>query len=116
MKRSGDFRFDLMVGKLGEDYLSAILEDKKVEVKTDFLAHKTGNVFVEYKSRGQKSGISISQSDFYAFIISNENILLIETVKLKKLCRGYLGTERDVKGGDHNTSFGILLPLTDLIT
>jgi len=42
-------------------------------------------------------------------------MFLIETKELKNLCRVYLGTNRDKKGGDSNTSKGILLPIKDLI-
>jgi hypothetical protein len=34
---------------------------------------------------------------------------------LKKKCRKYLGTKRDVLGGDNNTSKGILLPVIELV-
>ena len=40
---------------------------------------------------------------------------MYEINKLKKLCRPYLNTKRDVKGGDDNTSKGILLPIKDLL-
>ena len=115
MEHNNDFRYDLKLGQVGEGYLSKILTDKKIEVKTDFKAMKTGNVFVEYKSRGKLSGISTSESDFYAFILSNELVIIIKKEHLKAMCRIYLNTNRDVSGGDSNTSKGILLPIKDLI-
>lgn len=111
MHFNSDFKYDLKLGQLGEKHLSRILKDKKIEVKTDFQAEKTGNIFVEYSSRNKPSGISISESDWYAFIISNEKIKLIATKKLKEICRKYLNTKRDIKGGDNNTSSGVLVPL-----
>jgi hypothetical protein len=36
---------------------------------------------------------------------------MIESEKLKAICKEYLGTSRDILGGDSNTSRGILLPL-----
>ena len=115
MNYNNDFKYDLKIGQLGEKHLSNILHNKKIEVKTDFKAMETGNVFVEYKSRGKLSGISTSESDYYAFIISNEQMVLIEKEKLKNICRKYLNTLRDTKGGDMNTSRGILLPITELL-
>ena len=115
MEHNNDFRYDLKLGQIGEKYLAEILTNKKIEVKTDFKAMKTGNVFIEYRSRGKPSGISTSESDFYAFILSNELIILIEKEKLKSLCRVYLNSNRDVKGGDSNTSKGILLPVKEII-
>ena len=112
---NNDFRYDLKLGQLGEQKLADILQDKKIEVKTDFKAPKTGNVFVEYFSRGKRSGIAHSEAEWYAFIISNEQIILIKTLDLKRKCRKYIGTNRDVTGGDNNTSYGILLPVNELI-
>ena len=115
MNYNSDFRYDLDLGQLGEKLVFDVLTNKKVEVKTDYKATQTGNVFIEYFSRGKDSGITISKADFYCFVTSNENITFIEIKKLKKLCRKYLNTNRDVKGGDNNTSQGILLPLKEII-
>ncbi len=109
-----DFKYDLKIGQVAEKRLGVIFSEKKIEVKTDFLTDKTGNVFVEYMSRGKKSGISVSEADWYCFAIRGQ-FVLIESTKLKKLCRKYLNTSRDVLGGDNNTSKGILLPVKDMI-
>ena len=111
---NNDFKYDLKIGQLGEKHLANILENKKIEVKTAFQAMKTGNIFVEYSSRGFKSGIATTQADYYCFIISNEVMILIETEHLKTICRRYINTGRDVVGGDMNTSKGLLIPLQDL--
>jgi|TARA_R100001509_G_C4681309_1_gene153607 hypothetical protein len=110
-----DFRYDLELGQLGEKHLGKILDNEKVEVKTDYQASDTGNLFIEYFSRGKESGIITTEATWFAFILSNHKIILISTKKLKQLCRPYLNTKRDVKGGDDNTSQGILLPLKDLL-
>lgn len=115
MKHNSNFKYDLKLGKIGEKYLATILQDRMIEVKTDYKANKTGNVFVEYHSRDKPSGISTSQSEFYAFVLSNDLIILITLSKLKAICRPYLNTPRDVEGGDNDTSKGILLPITELI-
>jgi hypothetical protein len=115
MKYCSSFEYDLRIGQLGEKHLSDILSNKKIEVKTDFRALETCNVFVEYESRGVKSGISTSHADYYCFIISNEQLMLIKLDLLRDKCRKYIGTDRDIKGGDLNTSKGILLPITELL-
>ena len=61
MKHNNDFKYDLVVGELKESELSDILSNSKIEIKYDLMAHKTGNVFVEYESRGKPSGISKTQ-------------------------------------------------------
>ena len=115
MKFNSDFKYDLQLGQLGEKHLNNILSNKLIEVKTDYKATKTKNIFIEYQSRNKPSGIATSQSNWYAFILSNEIIILVEVKKLKELCRKYYKTDRDVLGGDNNTSKGILLPLKDLL-
>lgn len=114
MDYNNDFKYDLKVGQAKEKELGDIFNDKTVEVKYDLQALRTGNVFVEYYSRGQKSGISKSVADYYCFSFG-ETHHLIKTVTLKDRCRKYLGTDRDKKGGDNNTSKGILLPLSELL-
>ena len=115
MKYNSDFSHDLELGQKGENLLAKILllKGDKIEVKTDLQATQTGNVFIEYKSRDRLSGLSTSKADYWAFLISNEQIIIIETNKLKELCKTK-GLRR-VDGGDNNTSKGILIPLNKLI-
>jgi len=114
MDFNSDFRFDLQIGLEYETRLFELL-GKKIEVKRDFQCLKTGNVFIEYVSRGKKSGIATTEADYYCYWLSEFHLILIETSKLKQICRKYLNTNRDVVGGDSNTSKGILLPLNEFI-
>jgi hypothetical protein len=113
MEYNSDFKYDLKLGQVKEKELGDIFNEKKVEVKYDLQALKTGNVYVEYQSRGKPSGISTSQADYYCFCFE-KTYHLIKTDDLKIRCRSYLGTERDKDGGDNNTSKGILLPIKKL--
>ena len=113
MNYNNDFKYDLKVGQVKEKELGDILSSKSVEVKYDLQALKTGNVYVEYESRGKKSGISTSQSDYYCFAFG-ETLHLIKTGDLKVRCREFIGSKRDKRGGDNNTSKGILLPISKL--
>jgi hypothetical protein len=110
---NSDFNYDLKVGQTKEKELGDILSNKTIEVKFDLKALKTGNVYVEYQSRNKKSGISTTNADYYCFCFG-ETYHIIETETLKDRCRKYLNTNRDKKGGDNNTSKGILLPLKEL--
>ena len=116
MEHNSDFKYDLKIGKVKEDELVDIFENKKIEVKYDLKAQTTGNVFVEYYNlrTNKKSGISTTESDFYCFAIE-DTFHLITSENLKDRCRKYLGTKRDVLGGDSNTSKGILLPIIELV-
>tara|TARA_R110002012_G_scaffold57812_2_gene149252 strand:- start:646 stop:996 length:351 start_codon:yes stop_codon:yes gene_type:complete len=113
MKFNSDFKFDLEIGQMGEKTLASILEGKKIEVKTDIKTKTTGNVFVEYMSRGKPSGLSNTQSQWYAFIVE-DRIVILPTEKLKLIARKYFNSKRDVLGGDNNTSKGILIPFKEL--
>jgi hypothetical protein len=110
MEYNNDFRYDLKVGKVYEHKLAALLGNK-IEVKRDFKCLDTGNIFVEYESRGKKSGISITEAEYWCYWLSDYHFFMVETERLKTICRNYLNTRRDTIGGDSNTSKGILVPL-----
>tara|TARA_R100001591_G_C4336104_1_gene179440 strand:+ start:375 stop:719 length:345 start_codon:yes stop_codon:yes gene_type:complete len=114
MNYNNDFKYDLKVGQAKEKELGNIFNNKTVEVKYDLQALETNNVYVEYYSRGKKSGISTSKADYYCFAFG-DTFHLISISSLKDKCRKYIGTHRDKKGGDNNTSKGILLPIKELL-
>ena len=113
MRFCSDFRHDLEIGQLAEKALADIIENKTVEVKNDLKALDTGNLFVEYFSRGKPSGICTTQADYWCFVI-DDIYILIATEKLKEMLRPLYKTKSDIKGGDNNTSHGILLPIIKL--
>ena len=109
------FTKDLSYGKKHEKLVMKSMEN--FELKTDRMAHKTGNVYVEFQSRGKDSGIRTSKSDTWIFKIVSKGdrhlfSVQIPLTRLKKL----VSTDyRIVPGGDNLTSSGYLVPLTDLI-
>lgn len=114
MKYCSNFKHDLEVGQLAENALADIIENKTIEVKNDLKAIKTGNLFIEFMSRGKKSGIDRTEADVWCFCIGNI-FILIETKKLRKLVDPLKGTSAERLGGDNDTSLGVLLPIIDLI-
>lgn len=109
MNYNSDFKYDLEIGQKYETMLGELL-GQTIEVKRDFKALETKNIFVEYESRGKRSGISTTQATYWCYWLSDYHLIIIETDKLKQLCRKYVNTNRDIVGGDDNTSKGILLP------
>ena len=101
MKHCSDFKYDLKIGVAKELELLEIFE--------------TNNIFIEYESRNKPSGISKTKADYYCIVIKNI-FHLIPTQLLKQKCRKYIGTDRDKLGGDNNTSKGIVLPVTEIIS
>jgi len=116
MNYNSDYSHDFMVGRVFEKEFVYILENKAIECKKDLKAMKTGNVFIEYFNlrSNKKSGLATTKADWYAIWINEYNIRLIKTNYLKEKCRDYLNTKRDVRGGDKNTSKGILLPINEI--
>ena len=114
MEHCADFEYDLKLGLEAEDDIADIFNNKKIEIKRDMKAKETGNVFIEYESRGKPSGISRTTAEVYCFVVE-DLVLFYPTDKLKDMIRPLLGTSSDVVGGDRNTSKGIILKLTDLI-
>jgi hypothetical protein len=110
-----NFTKDLSYGKKHEKLVMKSLEN--FELKTDRMAHKTGNVYVEFKSRGKDSGIVTSKSDTWIFKIPNgrDTHLFSIHIPLTRLRKLVSKDYKVVPGGDNLTSRGYLVPLTDLI-
>lgn len=113
MEYCSNFRYDLKVGQVAEKQVADLLQDKKIEVKRDLKAKTTGNLYIEYESRGKPSGISRSEADYWCFAFENL-FIFIETTKLKEIIEPMKGSTMDKRGGDKNSSKGILLPLERL--
>jgi hypothetical protein len=111
-----NFDLDLEYGEAGESHLLSILKGaKKVEVKTDRLAHVTGNVAVEFRCNGRRSGISTTEADYWAFVLlDGKLIIMIRTEELKEVARKNYRLGHVVCGGDGNNSEMILVNIKQL--
>ena len=69
MEYCSNFRYDLEVGQVAEHAIGEMLANEKIEIKRDMKAKETGNIFIEYESRGKPSGISTTESKFYCFVV-----------------------------------------------
>lgn len=92
--------------------------DKKVtyEVKSDFMAAQTGNIFFEYYCNGVASGLSATQANKWAILLTHLNeIFLFEPVEMY----AHLQTEhskrnpmyRHLSGGDGKRASGYVVPI-----
>ena len=84
MEYNSDFRFDLARGQKAEKWLGGLLEADTLEVKRDFIAHKTKRVYVEYECNGKPSGITKTEADWWAFVM-DDCAVMIPTAKLEEL-------------------------------
>lgn len=100
-----DFDFDLQVGKEAERLVDMLLTDgKKVEVKRDDWAYRSGNIAIELAHRKGPSGLSTTEADWYAIVLGggyqSEIMLFIKTERLKKLIERYgFDNHKAGKGG-----------------
>ena len=104
--------------KYGKKHEKLVMESRlDYELKTDRLAHKTGNVYVEYESRCKNSGITTSKSNLWIFKIvdkKDKHLFSIE-IPLDRLRKMVYNKYPITLGGDHRTSKGYLVPLLDLV-
>jgi len=122
-KPAPDFDLDLKFGEFHEQLLFQSLSktgNVTIEVKTDRLAVKTGNIAVEFRYRGRPSGIQTTKSDEYFFVIVEEDgsiryRLNIPTVKLKKIAYRRFINGLTTTGGQYNATEMILIPIIDLL-
>lgn len=117
MKYSSNFNYDLDFGERTEDWINDLFRDgKKIEVKTDRMAHITGNIYVEVYSRGKPSGISTTKANYWVFKIEEKDYAIIVNVeKLRDICRVMVQINGFTYGGDNDTSKGILIPINLII-
>ena len=114
------FDIDLEYGQVREKQVADMLQDKKIEVKSERgLWQKTGNIAIEYESYGKPSGIEATESDywFHNLCVGDETFctLVFDTNSLKKIIKN-LDSKKSVSGGDNNASRMYLLNLQKLFS
>lgn len=118
MKHNNNFEYDLEFGQEGEDIIADMFENKKIEVKRDNWVGRTGNIAIEYKSRGKPSGIATTQADYWIIMFSREYqdkfMFIIETQRLKEVTKKYFNKGSIKKMGDSNTSSAVLIPIKEI--
>ena len=114
------FDIDLNYGEVREQLVADMLQNKKIEVKSERdIWQKTGNIAVEYESYGKESGIKATESDywFHNLCIGNETYatLVFRTDVLRSIIDS-LDYTKTVRGGDHNASAMYLLNIQKLFS
>ena len=114
------FDLDLEYGKVREKQVADMLQDKKIEVKSERdVWQKTGNIAIEYECYGKPSGINATESDywFHNLCIGEDTFatIVFDTKSLKRIIDN-LDYKRSVSGGDNNASRMYLLNLQKLFS
>jgi hypothetical protein len=119
MNNDKRFDLDLAYGQVFEQKVAEILGQSKIEVKTEKDKWKTtGNIVIEYESRGKPSGIITTEADYWLHNCAvGDDIVFSILLKVSRL-RQYIAKHnpRSVRGGDDMTSKLYLIKLTDLVT
>ena len=114
------FDIDLNYGEVREQLVADMLQNKKIEVKSERdIWQKTGNIAVEYESYGKESGIKATESDywFHNLCMGDEvyATLVFRTDVLRRIIDS-LDYTKSVNGGDHNASKMYLLNIQKLFS
>jgi len=114
------FDLDLEYGEVRESMVAEMLQDKKVEVKSERgMWTSTGNIAIEYLSYGKPSGLSATEADywFHNLCIGDETFatIVFNTQSLKKIINN-LDYKKSVSGGDNMASRMYLLNLQKLFS
>ena len=96
------FDIDLQYGKVREKNVASMLQDKKIEVKSERdMWQRTGNIAIEYQCYGKPSGIDATTSDywFHNLCIGEETFatLVFKTDSLRKIIKN-LDNKKSVSG------------------
>lgn len=114
------FDIDLQYGEVREQMVADMLQNKKIEVKSERdVWQRTGNIAIEYECYGKPSGINATESDywFHNLCIGDETFatLVFHTDSLKRIIEN-LDNKRSVSGGDNNAARMYLLNLQKLFS
>lgn len=114
------FDIDLAYGKVREQEVADMLQDKKIEVKSERgVWYNSGNIAIEYESYGKPSGIAATESDywFHNLCLGDTTFatLVFKTDVLRNIIN-QLDNIRSVNGGDGYKSKMYLLNLEKLFS
>ena len=120
---TSDFDIDLTFGNVYEKALALILQDKKIEVKTERDKWKeTGNIAIELYNHNKNapSGLSVTTAKYWATIlVENYDINSIHILPVKKLKTRVKDIVRNgggkiIMGGDFKASEIALIPIEEI--
>ena len=116
-----NFKYDLEFGELWETKLNNILENKKLELKTERdIWVNSGNLAIEISCGGKPSGLRTTQAEYWMHLLEYEGVLfasiMLEVAVLKKTVQKMVnsGKARIVPGGDDMQSKLVLVPMSEL--
>ena len=121
--KNSNFDIDLKFGEIYEKSLAIILQEGKIEVKTERDKWvKTGNIAIELHNHNSNkpSGLSVTKADYWGTILVDDyriksiHILPVSDLKerVKKIIHS--GKGKIVMGGDFKASEIALIPIKEI--
>jgi len=115
----GGAAYDIRFYQHREDVLANVLLSKlggDIELKTDERMQNTGNVFIEYRQKGRKSGIATTKAHWWAIEYNANCWIIVPTEVLKAIARkAWEDPKRRKQGGDNNDYAGVIVPASWLM-
>ena len=115
------FDIDLKFGEEFEYSLARILSIGKIEVKTERDQwKKTGNIAIELMNQGNKSGLSVTEAEWWAQILTLKgeikSIILMPVKALKRRLKQLVKENKAkiIMGGDDMASELVLVPIKEI--
>lgn len=86
---------------------------ESVEVKTDFMAQKTGNLYMEFACNDKDSGLAITTADYWAVLVPHKQCIFLFC---PKTMLSWLKTaqKKIIKGGDRKAVWGFVVSIEDV--
>lgn len=118
------FDIDFKRGLVGEKLVGTFLEaltGSLIEVKTDYRAHETGNVYVEgwqqnMQGEWYKSGINATHADWFVYAgPSGKGFIAMRTQDLMELAKTSRRAEITTHNENTRQTRGRIVRLTDII-
>lgn len=117
-----DFDLDLPEGEFAEFLVKQLFNGERghIEVKRDFKVSNTGNLAIEYQSRGRPSGIATTKATWWALVpdgpeYAHELVIFVNINRLKRIARDYYKRGKHKPGGDKKSSRNVLITIEDLV-
>jgi len=102
--------------RLGEIFAAKKIEKSELKSET-YQWERTGNICVEVRSYGKKSGLAATEADYWVHELKRDGETLVYLMfpvdRLKSLCRTHGRLVHD--GGDNNAQSNYLIKLSDIL-
>ena len=117
---SSKFDIDLKFGQIYEEKIRKIFAGK-IEVKAERdIWKKTGNIAIEVRYKGEPSGLSVTEADWWIHLLTYKNKVemgfMFKVSRLKKMIKNKVKKDKVcmMYGGDDNQSELVLIPIKEI--